>query len=210
MFNICSGLKLSATSNSISLSSNSLFRSFFLNISLVESLASLPASALITRSSAASSACAFFSSRIFFRTIMMALSTRSRTICSTSRPTYPTSVNLVASTLIKGAFANLARRLDISVLPTPVGPIINIFFGYTSSFNSSESCFLRHLFLSATATALLASFWPIMNLSSSETISRGVKSVILNTFYSHSSIRINTNVCCNCNGFSCNLLSGLV
>jgi ATP-dependent protease HslVU (ClpYQ) ATPase subunit len=37
--------------------------------------------------------------------------------------------NLVASTLINGAPTTLAIRLAISVLPTPVGPIIKIFFG---------------------------------------------------------------------------------
>ena len=33
-----------------------------------------------------------------------------------------------------------ASRLEISVLPTPVGPIIKIFFGNTSSFIASSSC----------------------------------------------------------------------
>jgi hypothetical protein len=40
---------------------------------------------------------------------------------------------LVASTLMNGAPASLARRRAISVLPTPVGPIIRMFFGSTSS-----------------------------------------------------------------------------
>ena len=70
---------------------------------------------------------------------------------------YPTSVNLVASTLMKGASANLDNLLDISVLPTPVGPIISIFFGRTSSLISSDKACLLHLFRSATATAFLAS-----------------------------------------------------
>ena len=34
---------------------------------------------------------------------------------------------------MKGAPASLARRREISVLPTPVGPIIRMFFGITSS-----------------------------------------------------------------------------
>ena len=80
------------------------------------------------------------------------------TICSTSLPTYPTSVNLVASTFTNGASANLDNRLEISVLPTPVGPIIKIFFGNTSSFISPLRACLLHLFLNAIATALLALF----------------------------------------------------
>ena len=48
--------------------------------------------------------------------------------------------------------------LDISVLPTPVGPIIRIFFGSTSSLISSDKACLLHLFLKATATAFFASF----------------------------------------------------
>ena len=72
-------------------------------------------------------------------TSLTATSTRSRTILSTSRPTYPTSVNLVASTLINGAPTTLAIRLAISVLPTPVGPIIKIFLGAISCLVSSSS-----------------------------------------------------------------------
>ena len=51
----------------------------------------------------------------------MAISIKSLTICSTSLPTYPTSVNLVASTLTKGASANFDNLLEISVFPTPAG-----------------------------------------------------------------------------------------
>ena len=36
-------------------------------------------------------------------------------------------------TLTKGASANLASRLAISVLPHPVGPIMSMFFGTISS-----------------------------------------------------------------------------
>ena len=86
----------------------------------------------------------------------MEISNKSRTICSTSRPTYPTSVNLVASTLIKGASASFANLRAISVFPTPVGPIIRIFFGRISSLRAPLTCCLRHLFLSAIATAFLA------------------------------------------------------
>ena len=56
------------------------------------------------------------------RTMSMAISTRSRIIDSTSRPTYPTSVNLEASTFRNGELASFASRRAISVLPTPVGP----------------------------------------------------------------------------------------
>ena len=61
--------------------------------------------------------------------ISIEISTRSRTIDSTSRPTYPTSVNFVASTLMNGASTIRATRRAISVLPTPVGPIMRMFFG---------------------------------------------------------------------------------
>ena len=90
--------------------------------------------------------------------IEIAISIKSLTICSTSLPTYPTSVNLVASTLTKGASANFDNLLEISVLPTPVGPIIRIFFGNTSFFISPFSACLSNLFLNATATAFLALF----------------------------------------------------
>jgi hypothetical protein len=43
---------------------------------------------------------------------------------SASLPTYPTSVNLEASTLMKGAPESRASRRATSVLPTPVGPIM--------------------------------------------------------------------------------------
>ncbi len=119
------------------------------------------------RSSAMSAALnlTFFVS--FSRASLIAVSTRSLMIESTSRPTYPTSVNLVASILMKGASASLARRLAISVFPTPVGPIIRMFFGVISCRSDSGTCCLRQRFLSAIATARLASFWPMMCLSSS-------------------------------------------
>src|SRR5258708_5526431 len=79
---------------------------------------------------------------------------------------------------MKGAPASRARRREISVLPTPVGPIIRMFFGSTSSRSLSSSCSRRQRLRSAIATARLASPWPTMKRSSSETISRGEKSVI--------------------------------
>src|SRR5262249_47756709 len=166
------------TSISISLSFNSPSRSFLRKLSRVAGLAPGPTKALSTRSSADCSARVRTSLRFLSRTSAMPISTRSRTICSTSRPTYPTSVNLVASTLMKGAPASLARRREISVLPTPVGPIIRMFLGSTSSRSLSSSCRRRQRLRSAMATARLASAWPMMKRSSSETISRGEKSVM--------------------------------
>ena len=103
---------------------------------------------------------------------------RSLIMDSTSRPTYPTSVNLLASILRKGDFANLARRLAISVLPTPVGPIIIIFLGAISSRSGSGTCCLLHRFRSAMATERLAWDWPMIYLSSSVSVSLGVKGLI--------------------------------
>ena len=45
-------------------------------------------------------------------------------------------MNLVASTLTNGASASFASRRLISVLPQPVGPIIRMFLGVTSSRSS--------------------------------------------------------------------------
>ena len=128
------------------------------------------------RSSAFNSALSATSSSFSSRIISMAISTRSRIMDSTSRPTYPTSVNLEASTLRNGELASLARRRAISVLPTPVGPIIKIFFGMTSSAISGASFCRRMRLRKAIATARLASFCPTTYLSSSVTISRGVSS----------------------------------
>src|SRR4029453_8043944 len=74
---------------------------------------------------------------------------------------------------MKGGCASFARRRAISVLPTPVGPIIRMFFGTTSSRIPSGSCWRRQRLRKAMATARLAWFWPTMKRSSSETISRG-------------------------------------
>jgi len=82
---------------------------------------------------------------------------------------------LDASIFRKGDWASLASLLAISVLPTPVGPIIIIFLGAISYLRSSGTCCLLHLFLKAIATALFAFFCPIIYLSSSATISLGVK-----------------------------------
>ncbi len=71
-------------------------------------------------------------------------------------------MNLLASTLTKGAWASRASRRAISVLPTPVGPTRMMFFGITSSRMSAATRNLRHRLRSAMATAFFASFWPTM------------------------------------------------
>src|SRR5271156_527714 len=75
---------------------------------------------------------------------------------------------------MNGALASLARRRAISVLPTPVGPIIRMFFGVISGRRDSATCWRRQRLRRAMATARLAAFWPTICLSNSSTISRGV------------------------------------
>ena len=128
------------------------------------------------RSSALTSARSATSSSRSSRTMSIEISTRSRIIDSTSRPTYPTSVNLLASTLRNGELARRARRRASSVLPTPVGPIMRMFLGITSSAISGGSFWRRMRLRSAIATARLASACPTTCLSNSRTISRGVSS----------------------------------
>ena len=115
-------------------------------------------------------------------TILTEKSVKSRIIDSTSLPTYPTSVNFEASTFTKGAAASLESLLEISVLPTPVGPIKIILLGRISSRRTSSICCLRHRFLNAIATARLASVCPMIYLSSSSTILLGVNSFIVRSF----------------------------
>src|SRR5437868_2225257 len=74
---------------------------------------------------------------------------------------------------MKGAFASRASRRAISVLPTPVGPIINMFFGVISCRSGSATCWRRQRLRSAMATARFARPCPTMYLSSSWTISCG-------------------------------------
>ena len=105
-----------------------------------------------------------------------ATSARSRIMLSTSLPWYPTSVYLVASTLKNGAPTNWANLRAISVLPTPVGPIMMIFLGVTSLRISGANCCLRQRLRIATATAFLAAPCPTIYLSNSETICLGVQS----------------------------------
>src|ERR1700746_2809487 len=75
---------------------------------------------------------------------------------------------------MNGASARRARRRAISVLPTPVGPIIRMFFGAISLRSGSATCWRRQRLRSATATARLARCWPTMCLFNSWTISFGV------------------------------------
>ena len=79
---------------------------------------------------------------------------------------------------MNGECASFASRRAISVLPTPVGPIIRMFFGATSSASSAGSFWRRRRLRSAIATARLAFAWPTTYLSSSATISRGVSESI--------------------------------
>jgi hypothetical protein len=64
--------------------------------------------------------------------------------------------------LRNGAWASFASRRAISVFPTPVGPIMMMFFGATSSRSSGGRFCRRHRFRSAIATARLAFSWPTM------------------------------------------------
>src|SRR5688572_14174676 len=171
-----------ATSSSMSRSSSSPSRNILRNrcrVSRPSSVRAPGSSASSSRSSAASFARSATRATASSRIILTAMSTRSRTIESTSRPTYPTSVNFVASTLMNGACASFASRRAISVLPTPVGPIIRMFFGVISLRSGSLICARRQRLRSAIATARFASCWPMMCLSSSSTISRGVIDMVL-------------------------------
>src|SRR3954464_3463844 len=75
---------------------------------------------------------------------------------------------------MNGDRVSRARRRAISVLPTPVGPIIRMFFGAISSARSGASFWRRMRLRSAIATARFAAAWPTTYLSSSATIWRGV------------------------------------
>src|SRR5262245_42312272 len=75
---------------------------------------------------------------------------------------------------MNGASASRASRRAISVLPTPVGPIMRMFLGVISWRSGSATCCRRQRLRSAIATARFARPCPTMNLSSSCTISWGV------------------------------------
>src|SRR3990167_3353609 len=57
---------------------------------------------------------------------------------------------------MNGASARRARRRAISVLPTPVGPIMRMFLGVISWRRGSCTCWRRQRLRSAIATARLA------------------------------------------------------
>src|SRR5436190_7661688 len=95
---------------------------------------------------------------------------------------------------MNGAFASLARRRAISVLPTPVGPIIKMFFGVISPRSGSAICARRQRLRSAIATARFASAWPTMCLSSSSTISRGVIDMASELFDRDLAVRVDADV----------------
>mmetsp|Transcript_44494 Transcript_44494/g.147505 ORF Transcript_44494/g.147505 Transcript_44494/m.147505 type:complete len:231 (+) Transcript_44494:908-1600(+) len=152
----------SGTSTSMSRSSRCPIRSSLRNASRLCWMLVAPTRQSRTRSSTLAATLSLIFSTAFTFAIAMPASTRSRMIWSTSFPTKPTSVNLVASTLMKGAFASLARRRATSVFPTPVGPIIRMFFGMISSRSGESTRCRLHRFRSATATARLASSWPTM------------------------------------------------
>ncbi len=126
-------------------------------------------------SSTASCALILTSSFLMVFTMFMLCSTRSRTMLSTSRPTYPTSVNFEASTLVKGASAILANLRAISVLPTPVEPIMSILLGMISACISSVAFMRLQRLRRAMATFFFASVWPMIYLSNSATIWPGVR-----------------------------------
>mmetsp|Transcript_23620 Transcript_23620/g.54700 ORF Transcript_23620/g.54700 Transcript_23620/m.54700 type:complete len:329 (-) Transcript_23620:146-1132(-) len=170
----CGGFAFfSGTSTSMSRSSRWPARSSLRNASLLWAILLAPTRQSRMRSSTFAATLSLIFSIAFALAVFMPTSTRSRMIWSTSLPTKPTSVNLVASTLMKGAFASFASRRATSVLPTPVGPIMRMFFGMISSRNPAGTCCLRHLLRSATATARFASAWPTMYRSRCSTIWRG-------------------------------------
>src|SRR5918993_1024062 len=95
---------------------------------------------------------------------------------------------------MNGACASFASRRAISVLPTPVGPIIRMFFGVISLRSGSLICARRHRLRRAIATARFASCWPMMCLSSSSTISRGVIDIALQLLDGDRGVRVNTDL----------------
>src|SRR6187549_3105654 len=95
---------------------------------------------------------------------------------------------------MKGASARRARRRAISVLPTPVGPIMRIFFGVISWRRGSATCWRRQRLRSAMATARLALPWPTTCLSSSETISSGVMFISIQRFKDVRQVGVNAQL----------------
>src|SRR5690606_17291977 len=114
---------------------------------------------------------------------------------------------------MKGASASFATRRAISVLPTPVGPIMRIFFGVISSRSGLPTCMRRQRLRNAMATARFASCWPIICLSSSLTISRGVMADMANGSFKSGSSKMNQAARASAgsavNFFDCGLMIGI-
>src|SRR5438309_2226399 len=111
---------------------------------------------------------------------------------------------------MNGHPASRARRRAISVFPTPVGPIIRMFFGVTSSIRSAANRRRRQRLRRAMATARLASAWPTTKRSSSETISRGVNSVIVGSdrFHRQGGVGVDADIGGDRHGAPGDLLGG--
>ena len=63
---------------------------------------------------------------------------------STSSPTYPASVSVVASAIAKGTFNLFASVFARSVFPEPVGPISKTFdFSIFTSSSEAARCLIR-------------------------------------------------------------------
>mmetsp|Transcript_33674 Transcript_33674/g.82607 ORF Transcript_33674/g.82607 Transcript_33674/m.82607 type:complete len:264 (-) Transcript_33674:155-946(-) len=180
----------SGSSTSTERSSNNPSRYSSRNVWRVDSLADSPQMKSSTLLSTTSSTSFLSVLRILILVMVMPMSIRSLMIMSTSLPWNPTSVNLVASTLMKGESVIFARRRAISVLPQPVGPIIRMFLGTMSSRRDGCTRCRRHRLRSATAHARLASACPMMYLSSSSTVLDGVRPNISELASSNASVSV--------------------
>ena len=78
---------------------------------------------------------------------------------STSSPTYPASVSVVASPMANGTFNTRASDLASSVLPLPVGPISR-----TLDLSSSISSFTAGVAAAAAGVSPGAASWVLSRL----------------------------------------------
>ena len=62
---------------------------------------------------------------------------------STSSPTYPASVSVVASAITNGTFSSRASVCASSVLPDPVGPTSRMFDFASSTSSFFDRCLSR-------------------------------------------------------------------
>src|SRR4029453_17410707 len=106
---------------------------------------------------------------------------------STSSPTYPASVSVVASAIVNGTRSILARVWASSVLPLPVGPISRVldFWSSTSPAPVPESIRLYGLG-TATARIFLARSCPTTYWSSTVLISAGLGRLRISLLFSSS------------------------